>query len=249
MARQIGPSPLSGTIGNITYYHSPEGDIAKQKSSLTKQRVATDPAFEGSRNAAAAFRKAAKNAGLIRRTFIELIEYSADRRLSGRLTGTLQGLILADKVSKPGERKLQKEHLPRIIGFEFNKICALKELLRVDLVTSVDRRSGKAYLAVPSFKTKTLKECPDATHFRITVGASAMDFDSESCKVDIQSSEWVSLKLRTTTPVQFEFSVKPAKQFPVFMVASIQYCEMVNGTASEIRNKSRMAASIIAISV
>lgn len=53
MAKQNGIMPLRGTLDNLTFYRCNGKDYVRAKSSLNKNRFNTDPAFEGSRKAAA----------------------------------------------------------------------------------------------------------------------------------------------------------------------------------------------------
>ena len=46
MAQQKGILPLRGSIGNITFYKSKEGYLAKEKSGIDAKRIASDPAFK-----------------------------------------------------------------------------------------------------------------------------------------------------------------------------------------------------------
>lgn len=45
MAQQKGIIPLKGTIGNITFYKSKDGFMAREKTSLDGKRIATDAGF------------------------------------------------------------------------------------------------------------------------------------------------------------------------------------------------------------
>jgi hypothetical protein len=42
MAQQKGIIPLQGTIGNITFYKSKDGFMAREKGSLNADRIAND---------------------------------------------------------------------------------------------------------------------------------------------------------------------------------------------------------------
>lgn len=45
MAKQCGPLPFSGTIGNVCFYKMGDQYYARLKSSLSGKRVKKDPAF------------------------------------------------------------------------------------------------------------------------------------------------------------------------------------------------------------
>ncbi len=60
MARQSGIVPLKGTIGNITFYKSQDGYLAREKGSLDAKRIASDPKFQRTRENGAEFSRAGK---------------------------------------------------------------------------------------------------------------------------------------------------------------------------------------------
>lgn len=60
MAKQSGILPLEGTIGNISFFKTKDGFLARQKGGVSAQRIATDPAFARTRENMAEFTKAGK---------------------------------------------------------------------------------------------------------------------------------------------------------------------------------------------
>lgn len=55
MAKQEGHMPIKGTLNNLTYYQSKGQNLVRKKSSLTGDKVKTDPAFEHSRRSSSRF--------------------------------------------------------------------------------------------------------------------------------------------------------------------------------------------------
>lgn len=49
MARQSGLIKIKGTLDNVTFYKSKDGDLAKMKTSVDKDRIANDPAYQRTR--------------------------------------------------------------------------------------------------------------------------------------------------------------------------------------------------------
>ena len=45
MARQNGLIKIKGTLDNVTFYKSIDGDMARMKTSVDAARIANDPAF------------------------------------------------------------------------------------------------------------------------------------------------------------------------------------------------------------
>ncbi|MGV8944939.1 MAG: hypothetical protein ACOH1N_00795 [Lutibacter sp.] len=50
MARQTGIIKLKGTIGDISFYKTSDGHLAREKGGIDKSRIANDPAFQISVN-------------------------------------------------------------------------------------------------------------------------------------------------------------------------------------------------------
>ncbi|EIA08653.1 hypothetical protein HJ01_02375 [Flavobacterium frigoris PS1] len=49
MARQNGIIKLKGTIGDITFYKTKDGHLAREKGGIDAKGIATDPAFQRTR--------------------------------------------------------------------------------------------------------------------------------------------------------------------------------------------------------
>ncbi len=62
MARQKSILPIEGTIQNITFFKSKDGYMAKEKSEISADKIATDPVFERTRENNAEFGRAGKPA-------------------------------------------------------------------------------------------------------------------------------------------------------------------------------------------
>ena len=66
MAKQRGIIKLEGTIGDITFQKTQDGYLAKEKSSIPASRIATDPAFQRTRENNAEFGRAGKAGKVLR---------------------------------------------------------------------------------------------------------------------------------------------------------------------------------------
>lgn len=90
MPYQQGPILLNGTISNVTFYKRDGKWIARKKTSLSKERVITDPAFRLSR-------KAAKNFGqasiLAKEVYWQLPGHKRAQGVFGKLTGAANDLM------------------------------------------------------------------------------------------------------------------------------------------------------------
>ena len=66
MAKQAGIIKLKGTIGDIAFYKSADGHMARFKGGVDGKRIANDPAFQRTRENGAEFGRAGKGGKLLR---------------------------------------------------------------------------------------------------------------------------------------------------------------------------------------
>ena len=66
MARQKGIIKLKGTIGDISFYKTGDGHLAREKGGVDGSRIANDPAFQRTRENGSEFGRAGKGGKVIR---------------------------------------------------------------------------------------------------------------------------------------------------------------------------------------
>ena len=66
MARQKGIIKLKGTIGDITFYKTQDGHLAREKGGIDASRIASDPAFQRTRENGSEFGRAGKAGKMLR---------------------------------------------------------------------------------------------------------------------------------------------------------------------------------------
>lgn len=86
MARQKGIIKLKGTIGDITFYKTQDGHLAREKCGIDASRIASDPAFQRTRENGSEFGRAGKAGKVLRTSLRGLLLNSADGRMVSRLT-------------------------------------------------------------------------------------------------------------------------------------------------------------------
>ena len=106
MARQKGIIKLKGTIGDITFYKTQDGHLAREKGGIDASRIASDPAFQRTRENGAEFGRAGKAGKILRTSLRALLLNSADGRMVSRLTQRMVKVIQADLVSERGLRNV-----------------------------------------------------------------------------------------------------------------------------------------------
>jgi len=94
MAKQTGIIKLQGTIGDISFYKQDGQHYAKGKGGVDAQRIATDPAFQRTRENGSEFGRAGKGSKLLRSAIRLLLQNAKDSRVTSRLTGKMVSVLL-----------------------------------------------------------------------------------------------------------------------------------------------------------
>src|SRR5437870_3600682 len=106
MARQKSIIKLEGNIGDINFYRSKDGYLARETTTLNAQRIATDPKFKRTRENNAEFSNAAKAGKLLRKACAELLQFSKDPSAHNRLFQEMMKVLKADATSIRGLRNV-----------------------------------------------------------------------------------------------------------------------------------------------
>ncbi len=86
MARQKGIIKLEGTIGDISFYKSKDGHLARTKGGVDGDRIHNDPAFQRNRENGQEFGRAGASGRLLRTSIRQYLKNAADSRVVSRLT-------------------------------------------------------------------------------------------------------------------------------------------------------------------
>src|SRR5690606_37348938 len=86
MARQTGLIKLKGTLDNVSFYKTKDGNLARMKTSVDAKRIANDPAFERTRENGAEFGSSASSGKVLRDAIRPMMQNASDNRVVSRLT-------------------------------------------------------------------------------------------------------------------------------------------------------------------
>ena len=217
MAQQKGIIPLKGTIGNITFYKSKDGYLAREKGGIDASRIASDPAFQRTRENGAEFGRAGVAGKVLRTALRSLLLHTSDSRMIGRLTREMMRVIQADAVNVRGMRNVIDGEAELLQGFEFNNNSKLGTTLFAPFTPTINRVSGELTLDIPPFTPSDMIAAPaGATHFKIISAGAAIDFENETSTAEIEATA------RTTVECGADRRDQPgqcgsAEQYPSFV--------------------------------
>ena len=134
MARQKGILKIEGTIGDVTFYKSKDGHLAKAKGGVSKERIMTDPKFVRTRENGAEFGSAGTSGKLLRDNIRALMTSAADSRATSRITKIMTQIIKLDATSPRGKRNVgvgvaSAQAKALLKNFNFNLNAMLGSLL------------------------------------------------------------------------------------------------------------------------
>jgi len=249
MAQQKGIIPLQGTIGNITFYKSKDGYMAREKSGLNADRIANDPSFARTRENGAEFGRAG-NAGKVLRSAIRaLLLNTADSRMIARLTREMMKVIQADTVNERGLRNVIDGEAELLTGFEFNANSKLGTVLFAPFTQSINRVTGVLEINIPSFIPVNMVAAPSgATHYKLVSAGVEIDFEQQTYTVATSNNAAAVIDVNATAALTLTHQVTANSSRPLFLVLGIEFYQEVNGNLYSLKNGAFNALSIIAVS-
>lgn len=249
MARQKGIIKLKGTINDLTFYKSGDGYMAREKGGVDANRIASDPAFQRTRENGAEFGRAGKAGKMLRNALRGVILYSKDRRMVGRLTRAMVKVIQADATNQRGLRNVIDGEAELLTGFEFNANVKLGATLYAPFTGAIDRLTGKLTIDIPSFVPVNMVAAPSGTtHFKIVSGGAEIDFEAETYVVETSESAVLPWNATATTALNFENQVTAASTKPLFLAVGIVFYQEVNGEMYVLKTGAYNPVSICNVS-
>ena len=249
MAEQKGIIPLRGTIGNITFYKSKDGFRAKEKTGLDANRIATDPAFQRTRENGAEFGRAGKAGKYLRAALRSLLQNVSDSRMISRLVKEMMRVIKADETNPRGFRNVIDGEAELLKGFEFNANSKLGTTLFAPFTGTINRVTGQLAVTIASFIPVNMITAPNgATHFKIVSAGAEIDFEQGSYTAENAETAVLPWDPTATVAINLVNHVTANSTKPLFLVLGIEFYQHVNGTMYSLKNGAFNALSLVEVS-
>lgn len=249
MAKQKGIIKLEGTIGDITFVKTKDGYLAKERTSVTANRIKGDPGFQRTRENNAEFARAAKGSKTLRRAFRNQLQLAKDGNVVARLTKEMMKVVKADATSTRGQRNITDGEAEMLQGFQFNSNAVLASTLFAQYVSAIDRTTGNATVNIPGFIPVNQVVAPDgATHFSLMAAAAEIDFEADvftAVETGTGILPWDSTKL---ADIQLALALPALSKHPLFLIFGIQFHQLVNGVEYPLKNGIFNAFGIVNVS-
>jgi hypothetical protein len=249
MAKQRGIFKAEGTIDEITFYKSKDGYLIRQKGGISAERMATDPAFERTRENQKEFARAGKAGKVLRSALRSLLVNATDRLLVSRLFTAMMKVVKADATSDRGQRNVLDGELELLEGFEFNEGGKLTQTLFAPFTASIDRATGLLSMQVPSFIPTNMITAPaEATHYQIVSAGGFIDFTTGTNGIVTKATEMLAIDGQPSAVIDHVLDGGADATRPMFIVLGISFYQEVNGKNYSLKNGAYNALSVVKVS-
>ena len=246
MAKQTGIIKLKGTIGDISFYKTADGHLARGKGGVDASRIANDPAFQRTRENGSEFGRAGKGGKVVRNAIRLLLQSAKDKRVVGRLTGALLKVVKSYTTNARGLRTVQDGTVSVLKNFEFNVKAKLASTLFTAFATTFDRASGEGTFNVSQFAPTSAIAGPiGATHYKISFCTAELDFENEVFTSDIDTSGVLPYNSILAGDFEIPTSISAASTLPVVQVVSVEFYQEVNGEMYPLKNGAHNAMAVV----
>lgn len=248
MAKQKGIIKLKGTIGDITFYKSKDGYLAREKGGVDASRIANDPNFQRTRENGEEFGTAGKAGKMLRTSMRALIQNVADSRMVGRLTQEMVKVLQADMTSVRGKRNVIDGEAELLQGFEFNIGSKLGTTIFAPFTAVIDRVAGTLVVNIPSFiPANMVAEPSGSTHFKLTSAGAAIDFENETFEVTTSETASLPWDAAATAVINLANAVTANSPHPLFLALGIEFFQEMNGVQYPLKNGAFNALSLVSV--
>lgn len=248
MAKQKGIIKLEGTIGDITFYKSGDGYMAKENAPVSGDRIASDPAFQRTRENNAEFGRAGNAGKVLRNAVRALLINAKDRRVVGRLTARMMQVIKSDTSGARGLRNIVNGQVNLLQGFEFNNNATLDATLYAPYTATIDRVTGTLTVSIaPFIPANNIVPPEGTTHFNIVSLGAEVDFEAQTFTAQDQETKLIAWDNAETAAITLDNIVTANSTYPLFLLLGIQFYQKVNGADYSLKNGSFNALKLIKV--
>lgn len=246
MARQRGIIKLTGKVGDLSFYKTQDGFLAREKSGVDAARIKNDPAFARTRENGQEFGMAARAGKVMRDAFRPLMMRASDGRVVSRLTRVMSDIRKLDGTSARGERSVaiaiaNQPAKDKLKDFNFNRRSILKSILFRPF--SVNNSTGEIVIAnlVPA---NHVAAPAGATHVSFTAAWGKIDFANEGYQVELSNTVNLPIDGNASTVTLTPASAPGGTGVDVFLLV-VEFFQEVNGIQYSLNDGLYNALSVV----
>jgi len=248
MARQKGIIKLKGKVGDLSFYKTQDGHLAREKGGVDGERIANDPAFVRTRENGAEFGASATSGKVLRDALRTMLMTASDNRVTSRLTKLMTDIKNLDATSARGARTVGTAiGLPAakalLKGFNFNNRAVLGSVLfkpyAVNTGTGVIEINGLIPMNDIAFPA-------GATHMSVKGSWAKIDFANNVSDVQISNIVNIPIDANASNMVLTPAAVPAGVGTDLFLL-HIEFFQEVNGIQYSLKNGAFNALGIVEV--
>ena len=246
MARQKGIIKLTGKIGDLSFYKTKDGYLAREKGGVDGERIKKDPAFARTRENGSEFGLAATSGKTLRDAFRPLMMRAADNRITSRLTRLMSDIRKLDTTSDRGKRSvavaIQNQPAKDMLkGFNFNVRSMLNAILYRPY--TLDTSSGEIEI-VDLVPINHIAAPPNSTHVSFTAAWGKVNFADGVSDLSISPAVNLPIDSAQTTVTATPPTAPGGTGTDVFILL-VEFFQEVNGTQYSLNDGGYNALNIV----
>lgn len=248
MARQSGLIKIKGTLDNVSFYKSKDGDLARMKTSLDGKRIANDPAFIRTRENNSEFGSSAGSGKLLRDTIRTMMQNASDGGVTARLTKLMTQIKNLDTTSARGVRNVgvgiqTPEAKALLKGFNFN----IKAILGSIVFNPYDVVVATGVITLNDLvPINDVNPTPGATHITLRGAWAKVDFATGESSVKETNAVNLPLDATSTNVVLTPTAVPVGTGIDIYFLM-IEFYQEVNGNQYTLKNGAYNALSVVEV--
>jgi len=248
MARQKGIVKLEGTIGDVSFYKTSDGYLAREKGGVDADRIKNDPAFQRTRENGSEFGRAGRAGRVLRTAFRLLLQNAADKKVTSRLTKEMIRVIQSDPTNERGKRTVTDGDQNLLDGFDFNINSKLSATFFTPYIPAIDRVAGTLDIDIPEFvPANSIVGPKGATHLKIVSAGAAIDYETGTFEVTVTKSNDIVLGTQLEAAIALNNAVAANSPNSLYLVLGLEFGQEVNGEIYPLKNGSFNPLSLVAI--
>ncbi len=248
MAQQKGIIKLKGTIGDISFYKTQDGHLAREKGGVDGDRIANDDAFIRTRENGSEFGASASSGKLLRDALRSMLMTASDNRVTARLMKVMTDIKNLDTLNVRGERSVgtaiaSPSAKALLDGFDFN----IKAILGSILFKPYSVNTATGEISIPSLVPLNDIRFPSgSTHINLKGAWAKVDFTNGT--YDVQQSSSVNLAVDgTSTNVLLTPAAVPSGLGTDLFLLQVEFFQQVNGVQYSMKNGAYNSLNIVDI--
>ena len=249
MAIQKGIIKLKGKIGDISFYKTQDGHLAREKGGVDASRIANDPAFVRTRENGSEFGSSAITGKALRDALRTMMLTASDNRVTARVTKLMTDIKNLDISSARGERNVgvainRPEGKQLMKGFNFNIRAVLGSVLfkpyQVNTSTGEITINGLSPLNDIAYPA-------GATHISLKGAWAKIDFATNVYDVQLTNTEILPID-GALTSLSLMPAAAPSGSGTNLFLLQLEFLQEVNTNQYSLKNGAYNSLCIVEVS-